>query len=907
MQAVFAIIGAIFGFSLGSALSHELFSALLGAFAACAILQLSVLQRRIHDLEQALWALRVRVERAQGGGETAPPTPAFAAQPAATAVATTSNTATASPPADANAPSPMEAQRRPEMDAERASRTSDGLNAVARIIRDYFAGGNTLVRVGIVILFFGVAFLLRYVAEHSRVPIQFRLSGVAFGGIVLLGLGWRLRLKRSGYALALQGGGVGVIYLTVFAGMRIYSVLPPGATFALLVVIAALCAILSILQNSQAFALLAVTGGFLAPLLASTGKGDHVVLFSYYAVLNASLLAIAWWRAWRVLNLAGFAFTFVIGTAWGVLKYQPADFASTEPFLILFFLMYVAIAILFAARQPPQWRGYVDGTIVFGTPVVAFGLQSGMLHNRPFALAYSALALSALYLALAFVLHRRRQESRALLVEAFLALGVLFLTLAVPLALDGRWSAAIWALEGAALVWIGCRQQRKLPRLFGSLLQVAGGIVFWWDIDLTRSAIPLLNSTCLGGVMVSAASVFSSLQFERNRNQLASYERHFSALLFCWGVLWWLFSGLHEIRRQISGRFDAAADLVYCAATAGISSELHRRTGLRIASIPALLLLPAMAVCALGAVNSAEHPFAAGGWLSWPAAFAVLYWLCRRHETEPGSPLAAALHTGGLWLATALASWEVSWDIHEAVAHGGSWWTIAWALIPAVVLFIVVRRAGKGRWPIGIHRSTYLGVAGIGIAAYLACWVLVTNLELAGDPYPLPFVPILNPLDLAELFAVRILLRFTLALRKLGSHELQQMPGPMLCVIAGLAFLWLNAALLRTLNHWFGIPYRFDAMARSVLVETALSIFWTVIALLTMLVATRRQLRTVWLTGAALLSVVIVKLFVVDLSHIGTVARIVSFLGVGVLMLVIGYYSPLPPAAGDSAGRRDET
>ncbi len=94
-----------------------------------------------------------------------------------------------------------------------------------------------------------------------------------------------------------------------------------------------------------------------------------------------------------------------------------------------------------------------------------------------------------------------------------------------------------------------------------------------------------------------------------------------------------------------------------------------------------------------------------------------------------------------------------------------------------------------------------------------------------------------------------------------------------------------------------GVPFQLEAMLRSTLVETSISIFWTVLALTTMLAATRTHARVVWLTGAGLLGVVIAKLFLVDLSHIGTVERIISFVGVGLLMLVIGYFSPLPPAA----------
>ena len=260
-------------------------------------------------------------------------------------------------------------------------------------LRRFFTGGNALVRAGVIVLFFGVAFLLRYVAEHTHVPIELRLTGVALGAIVLLVLGWSLRKARPGYALALQGGAVGILYLTVFAALRLYALLPASVAFGVLAVLAALCATLAVLQNSQAFALLAVTGGFLAPILASTGEGSHVVLFSYYAVLNAAIVAIAWFKAWRPLNLAGFVFTFVIGTVWGVLKYRAEDFSTTEPFLVLFFLFYVAVAVLFTLRQPANLRGYVDGTLVFGLPVVAFGLQSTLLHDRLFSLAYSAVAV----------------------------------------------------------------------------------------------------------------------------------------------------------------------------------------------------------------------------------------------------------------------------------------------------------------------------------------------------------------------------------------------------------------------------------------------------------------------------------------------------------------------------------
>lgn len=932
MRVILAILGAVVGLSLASS-SHEMFGIALGALAGYVVAEVGALRTRIRWLEGEVADLRkARALSASRAGEGAhelgsagqQPTPSdgqqatpgqtsttgatghtAAAETGNVAAASSSQTASSAMPASPGTlarPTPTQSDRDPwepyrpmPSSAGAPPRRETFVDTAVRVLKDYFLGGNTLVRVGIVILFFGVAFLFRYAAEHSHVPIEFRLTGVALAGIVLLVLGWRLRNRRAGYALTLQGGSVGLLYLTVFAGLKIYSVLPAGAAFALLVLIAVFSAVLAILQNSQSFAVLAVSGGFLAPILASTGNADTVTLFSYYAILNGGILAVAWFKAWRPLNILGFLFTFVIGTAWGVLSYQPPLFATTEPFLVLFFLFYVAIAILFASRQPPELRGYVDGTLVFGTPMVAFGLQSAMLHDRRLVLAFSALAVSALYLALAAALHRAKQTSQRLLVESFLALSVLFLTLAVPLALDGRWSAATWALEGAALVWIGCRADRRLPRAFGAVLQIAGGVIFVSDIDAPHGPVPILNSAYLGGAMVSAASVFAAALLERAR--LPESEKPLAPILFFWGVLWWLFAGLMEIDRRVAHPFELTAGLLLMAGTAVISSELVRRVRIPFARYSAIGLLPMMILYALWDVIEFQHPLENGGWLSWPCAFAAFYFVCRRHEGEPRSSIANALHVGSMWLLTALASWELNWIIELGVAGGGSWPTIAWALVPAVILFTLPKLTRRLNWPLEVHRVAYTGFGAPGLAIYLALWSVKTNVTLAGDPFPLPFIPLLNPLDLAECFVLLVLLRFWLYLRSARLADYALLPqSAVFILLATLAFIWLNAALLRSLHHLADVPFELQPLMSSTLVETSLSIFWTLIALTTMLLATRKQARIVWLTAAGLLSVVIAKLFLVDLSHVGTVERIISFVGVGLLMLIVGYFSPLPPA-----------
>jgi len=258
----------------------------------------------------------------------------------------------------------------------------------------------------------------------------------------------------------------------------------------------------------------------------------------------------------------------------------------------------------------------------------------------------------------------------------------------------------------------------------------------------------------------------------------------------------------------------------------------------------------------------------------------------------------STLHAVTLWLFAALASWECSWAISHFIGSSGSWAVIGWALIPAVVLAMLPTGASRIRWPFQVHRHAYLLVASAGFALYLGIWSLVTDALVSSPSAPLPYLPLVNPLDIMQALVLFILAQFCLRLRAEASADGSGLDlRPAGFAVALLAFLWLNAVLLRTVHLWIGIPYDLKAMLDSTLVESALSIFWAFLALATMLIATRSRARIVWLTGAVLLGVVVIKLFLVDLSSIGTVERIVSFVVVGLLMLVLGYFSPLPPAA----------
>ena len=178
---------------------------------------------------------------------------------------------------------------------------------------------------------------------------------------------------------------------------------------------------------------------------------------------------------------------------------------------------------------------------------------------------------------------------------------------------------------------------------------------------------------------------------------------------------------------------------------------------------------------------------------------------------------------------------------------------------------------------------------------FLVTWTIYANFMSDGDPAPLPYLPLLNPLDIAQAFAFLVLASWLTTLAALGYGKDLEVRKAVYALFGAAMFIWANGVLLRTLHHWGDVPFRFDAMAHSVLVQSALSLLWSLLALGIMLTATRKGLRVLWIVGAVLMGAVVLKLFVVDLSGVGTVERIVSFIGVGLLMLLIGYLSPVPP------------
>jgi len=211
--------------------------------------------------------------------------------------------------------------------------------------------------------------------------------------------------------------------------------------------------------------------------------------------------------------------------------------------------------------------------------------------------------------------------------------------------------------------------------------------------------------------------------------------------------------------------------------------------------------------------------------------------------------------------------------------------------------------AWKQRGPSPFDRSPeHAMTVGLGPIAG-ACLLTTVGLQFAadGDASPIPHLPLLNPTDVTVALLAVAVIGWWRQVREMmeGWNDEPARRNAALGLVA-LGFLWLNGLLVRAVHQWMEVPFNADALWNSTPMQVTLSIAWTLVGLAGMLISSRLRLRSLWVGCAALLAVVVVKLFTVDLSQLSTVARIATFLVVGTLLLVLGYFSPVPPSADES-------
>jgi uncharacterized membrane protein len=441
------------------------------------------LTRELDELRQLVTELTGRLYRLERAVEKQAPVESVPVAPPPSSKAS----ATSQPPAAEIRPAPVIPARSPADTLRR-----DSADLESRI------GSHWLNRIGIAAVLIGVSYFLKYAFDNNWIGAAGRVTIGLLAGIAIVV--WSERFRSRGYhifSFSLKAVGIGVLYLSLWAAFQVYNLIPSGVAFVAMLLVTASTAALAIAQHAEILAALALSGGFLTPVLLSTGKNREIELFLYLALLDAATLALVIFRPWRRLLVLSFVGTLALYMGWYASFYTRTQLRTTLGFATLFFAIF-AIAPLLARSKSQEANVFatVPHFIAFVNAVVYFLQVYAMLEEvDKTASSWFALALAAVYIFLSRQMKTRERNASAVANLHFLhlALAIGFITVAIPIRLNAHWITIGWFVEAAVLLWVADRVKSDFLNAFavGALVLGVARLLF---IDDFYSLRLLLNA-----------------------------------------------------------------------------------------------------------------------------------------------------------------------------------------------------------------------------------------------------------------------------------------------------------------------------------------------------------------------------------------------------------------------------
>jgi uncharacterized membrane protein len=381
------------------------------------------------------------------------------------------------------------------------SSSKTGLSLETRI------GGQWLNRVGIVAVLVGLSYFLKLAIENNWIGPATRVAIGIAAGIALILWSERFRARAFGaFAYSLKAIGIGALYLSLWAAYEFYRLVPATVAFVAMLLVTASSAAMSLAQDSELLAAFALVGGFLTPVLVSTNQNHEVALLSYVALLDLGTVWVVAARSWQRLLLGSFVGTTLLYAAWASSYYTESQLATTLAFATFFFLLYAGAPFL--GRKSAIDRRHPNVMVALALLNASVYFAAGYLmlaeHYR-FELAWLAVAVAVLFFVLTRAVQTREGITHPLFGPLYLALGVGFLTIAIPLKLESYWNTLGWIVEAGALFWAAHRSRQMLLRILGAGAFVLGAFRLI-AVDSFRQQ-PLLINPRLGLYLVALGAL----------------------------------------------------------------------------------------------------------------------------------------------------------------------------------------------------------------------------------------------------------------------------------------------------------------------------------------------------------------------------------------------------------------
>ena len=396
-------------------------------------------------------------------------------------------------------------------------------------------GGQWLGKIGIAAIVLGVSFFLKWAFDNEIIGPMGRIILGIIGGIALVGVGQFLRKKYLVYSDIVSGGGIAILYLTVFAAFAFYHFIGSGVAFALMFAVTALSVTLSVLGGTQHLAALGVFGGVLTPLLMSTGENNFGGLMGYLVCLDVGILAVSAFKKWNRLNILGFLGTALLFSMWFTRFYTKEHLAVVFLLLTIFFLIYLVAGVI----HNVLWRKDSSNTdlALITLNAAGYGFMSFVILNPEYhgVMGFFMLILTVLYFMAAFVAFRMNPADTVL--NLYLpGIAVVFLTLAMPLQFSGLWITLAWFMEAALLTSAGSMVRRHSMNAFGIGVFVVGLVRFFaFDAsvkDLAKHSAVFNSQFFLLIVAIAVAYLIGFLLFKHQGEGDEAGRRQGAAALF---------------------------------------------------------------------------------------------------------------------------------------------------------------------------------------------------------------------------------------------------------------------------------------------------------------------------------------------------------------------------------------
>ena len=366
-----------------------------------------------------------------------------------------------------------------------------------------FIGENLINKVGIVITVIGVAIGAKYAIDHHLISPLTRIILGYLIGLGLLVFAFRLKKNYENFSAVLLSGSMAIMYFITYAAYSYYDLIPQLFTFVLMVIFTAFTVTAAINYNRQIIAHIGLVGAYAVPFLLSEGPEDVTILFSYTAIINIGILVISFKKYWKPLYYSSFLLTWLIYLMWFGSKYQNAEFFGlASVFLSIFFLTFYLMFLAYKLLQKEKFD-VLDIVLLLTNSFIFYGIGYNILSRHDTGehiLGLFTLCNAIVHFIVCVIIYRQKLADRNLFYLVS-GLALIFITISIPVQLNGNWVTLLWAGEAALLFWIGRTKKVKFYEIlsyalmflaFFSLLQDWGAVRYVIESEKHGVRIPPL-------------------------------------------------------------------------------------------------------------------------------------------------------------------------------------------------------------------------------------------------------------------------------------------------------------------------------------------------------------------------------------------------------------------------------